>query len=74
MKLKPPATMNYRGACASPPTEEDIMSDELTRKGPAIGARFPDITLPDQTGAPVRLQEARRDRRALVVFYRSARW
>jgi peroxiredoxin len=50
------------------------MSDELNRKGPAVGARFPDVTLPDQTGAPVRLQEARGGRRALVVFYRSARW
>lgn len=50
------------------------MSDEFTGKGPAIGTQFPDITLPDQTGAPVRLHEARRGRRALVVFYRSARW
>ncbi len=52
------------------------MSEEalLGRKGPARGQRFPDITLPDQTGAPVRLQQARAGRRALVVFYRSARW
>jgi peroxiredoxin len=50
------------------------MSEELSAKGPAIGTRFPDITLPDQTGTPVRLPEARRGRKALVVFYRSARW
>ena len=50
------------------------MSEELSEKGPAIGTRFPDVTLPDQTGAPVRLQQARRGRKALVVFYRSARW
>ncbi len=50
------------------------MAEKLSEKGPAIGARFPDITLPDQTGVPVRLHEARRGRKALVVFYRSARW
>jgi peroxiredoxin len=50
------------------------MPEELTRKGPAIGTRFPDITLPDQAGVPVRLQEARGGGRALVVFHRSARW
>ena len=54
--------------------EEDIVSEELSAKGPAIGTRFPDITLPDQTGAPVSLHQSRRGRRALVVFYRSARW
>jgi len=50
------------------------MSTPLSEKGPAVGERFPDITLPDQSGTPVRLHEARRGRRALVVFYRSARW
>lgn len=50
------------------------MSEDLSRKGPAIGTPFPDVTLPDQTGAPVRLHEARAGRGALVVFYRSARW
>jgi len=50
------------------------MSDELSQIGPAIGTRFPDLTLPEQTGAPVRLHDARRGRGALVVFYRSARW
>jgi peroxiredoxin len=53
------------------PSSDD---SQLDQKGPGIGERFPDITLPDQTGAPIRLQQARGDRRALVVFYRSARW
>jgi peroxiredoxin len=42
--------------------------------GPPVGARFPDLRLPDQTGAVVDLHAARRGRGALVVFYRSARW
>ena len=50
------------------------MPDELSGKGPAVGTPFPDVTLPDQSGAPVRLHEARGGRRALVVFHRSARW
>lgn len=50
------------------------MSEDLNRKGPAIGTRFPDVVLPDQSGAPVRLHESRAGRQALVVFYRSARW
>jgi peroxiredoxin len=50
------------------------MSDDQNQKGPAIGEPFPDIVLPDQSGTPVRLQQARGGRQALVVFYRSARW
>jgi len=42
--------------------------------GPAIGARFPDLHLPDQTGEPIDLHQARAGRPAVVVFYRSARW
>jgi hypothetical protein len=42
--------------------------------GPAIGTRFPDVRLPDQHGTLVDLHAARGARRALVVFYRSARW
>jgi peroxiredoxin len=52
----------------------DSLTEDLAGKGPAVGTRFPEIVLPDQTGAPVRLHEARRGRKALVVFYRSARW
>ena len=42
--------------------------------GPRIGDRFPDITLPDQSGAIVDLHAERNGRRALVVFHRSAEW
>ena len=42
--------------------------------GPAVGERFPDVVLPDQYGQTVHLHQARSDRRAVVVFYRSASW
>ncbi len=47
---------------------------EFSRIGPSVGSRFPDIRLPDQTGRLVDLHAERGARRALVVFYRSARW
>lgn len=42
--------------------------------GPREGERFPDVRLPDQTGAVVDLHLARGGRPALVVFHRSAAW
>lgn len=42
--------------------------------GPVIGTRFPDTVLRDQHGRLVDLHAERGHRRALVVFYRSARW
>ncbi len=48
--------------------------DEFAQKGPKLGERFPDVRLPDQHGTPVDLHRARGGRRALVHFYRSARW
>jgi hypothetical protein len=42
--------------------------------GPNEGDRFPDVRLPDQTGASVDLHAARAGRKALVVFHRSAEW
>ncbi len=42
--------------------------------GPPVGARFPDVRLPDQHDRVVDLHGARDGRRALIVFYRSARW
>jgi peroxiredoxin len=42
--------------------------------GPAIGSRFPDIRLSDQSGRVVDLHTERKGKRALVVVYRSARW
>lgn len=46
----------------------------ISADAPKVGERFPDVTLPDQSGRPVDLHEARGARKALVVFYRSARW
>lgn len=42
--------------------------------GPAVGAPFPDVRLPDQSGQVVDLHAARQGRAALVVFHRSAKW
>ena len=47
---------------------------DFANVGPAVGTRFPDITLPDQTGALVDLQADRESDRAIVVFHRSAGW
>ena len=47
---------------------------DFTHIGPPIGERFPDVTLPDQTGQLVDLHTHRAGRRALVVFHRSASW
>lgn len=42
--------------------------------GPAVGERFPDVVLPDQHGMRLSLSQRRRNRRTLVVVYRSASW
>ena len=42
--------------------------------GPAVGTRLPEIVLADQAGRSIDLHQDRAGRRALVVFYRSARW
>ena len=47
---------------------------DLSARGPRVGDRFPDIRLPDQSGAIVDLHARRAGGRALVVLYRSARW
>ena len=47
---------------------------DFSRIGPAVGGRFPDIRLLDQHGRVVDLHTVRGNRRALVVFYRSASW
>ena len=43
-------------------------------KGPEIGEKLPDFTLPDQHGNPITFSEARAGQKALVMFHRSARW
>jgi peroxiredoxin len=52
----------------------DLTLRDYTQAGPQIGERFPDIVLPDQSGTAVNLHEARRRKRAIIVFHRSARW
>jgi len=47
---------------------------DFSQIGPQIGERFPDVALPDQRGELVDLHSARRGKKALVVFYRSASW
>ena len=47
---------------------------DFTGIGPRVGERFPDVVLPNQHGVLTDLHAARGNRRALVVFYRSARW
>jgi len=47
---------------------------DFSQIGPAAGARFPDIALPDQNGRMVDLHAARGERRGLVLFQRSVVW
>jgi len=42
--------------------------------GPRVGERFPDLVLPDQSGAEIDLHEHRGRRKALIVVHRSADW
>ncbi len=50
------------------PAEEDFPS------GPAIGERLPDFRLLDQWGESIDFHASRGDRKAALVFYRSAVW
>ena len=59
--LDVPATGRY-------PDTEDFPS------GPEIGERLPAIELTDQNGSLVNLEQARGNKRALVLFHRSVRW
>lgn len=43
-------------------------------RGPKVGGAFPDVRLPDQRGDMVDLHTLRGERRAVVVFFRSAVW
>ena len=47
---------------------------DFTHIGPAVGERFPDVSLPDQHGMTIDLHQARAGRRAVVLFHRSAGW
>jgi peroxiredoxin len=56
------------------PKDPQLPVLDFSRIGPAVGSRFPDVRLPDQTGRIVDLHAERGGRRALVVVYRSAGW
>ena len=47
---------------------------DFTNIGPAVGERFPDVSLPDQHGQTIDLHQTRAGRRAVVLFHRSAAW
>jgi peroxiredoxin len=47
---------------------------DFTHIGPAVGERFPGVSLPDQHGKTIDLHQTRAGRRALVLFHRSAGW
>jgi hypothetical protein len=53
---------------------QSFPSTDFSTIGPAVGTRFPDVVLPDQHGTLVDLHTVRGGRRALIIFYRSARW
>lgn len=42
--------------------------------GPALGALFPNFTLPDQHGTPINFTATRDGKRAMLVVHRSAAW
>jgi peroxiredoxin len=55
-------------------TPQRFPPPDFSTIGPPVGTRFPDLILPDQHGTPVDLHAVRGERRALIVFHRSARW
>ncbi|MGI9149657.1 MAG: hypothetical protein ACR2IK_24430 [Chloroflexota bacterium] len=55
-------------------TTPQLPALDFDRIGPQLRTHFPDIRLPDQSGRVVDVHAVRAGRRALVVFYRSARW
>src|SRR5262249_48039679 len=64
--------VNYSGVCMSVSPQLPVL--DFSQIGPKVGSRLPDIRLPNQAGRLVDLHAERGHRRALVVFYRSARW
>lgn len=54
--------------------QPDPSEIDFSAIGPAVGSRFPDVVLPDQTGRPVSLHEHRDGAPGLVVVHRSADW
>jgi peroxiredoxin len=52
----------------------ETIERDYTQAGPAVGERFADVRLPDQSGVTVDLHRARHGKKALIVFHRSAKW
>lgn len=55
-------------------TRPDLPRLDFNRIGPSVGRRFPDVELPNQNGELVDLHARRGESRAIVAFFRSARW
>jgi hypothetical protein len=55
-------------------TPQRFPAPDFSAIGPQVGTHFPDVILPDQHGGPVDLHAVRGERRALIIFHRSARW
>lgn len=47
---------------------------DFERVGPAVGTKMPGLRLRDQSGRLIDLHGYIAGRKALVVFYRSAKW
>ena len=60
-----PAPLGHPGRAGLP-------NDRST--GPEIGEILPDFALPNQHGALIEFHKHRADRKAVLVFYRSAVW
>ena len=54
------------------PNMGDPTSEEFA-KGPEVGERVPEFTLPNQLGQPVHFRPDGK-RRSLILFHRSASW
>ena len=62
------------GEVAPMTTPAHFPTTDFRTIGPQVGTRFPDVVLPSQDGTLVDLHAVRGERRALVIFHRSARW
>ncbi|GAB4335175.1 MAG: hypothetical protein Kow0010_22550 [Dehalococcoidia bacterium] len=57
-----------------PPPAVRYPASEEFPTGPDAGERLPAISLPDQHGNIIDVEQARGGQRALVLFHRSVRW
>ncbi len=47
---------------------------DLSKRGPQVGQRVPDVSLRDQTGKVQTLRSIMGPKGAMIVFFRSADW